>query len=122
MAADTPRTLKLDADGDLDFSTGNLQVLAGAEAIVQGVLVRLQFFKGEWFLDLDAGIPYFQSVLVKNPDPNVLQTIFREAILATPGVLALTSLVLTLDRVTRRLTVAFRISTDVGELDASTEL
>lgn len=117
MAADTPRTIKLDVNGDFDISTGNLQILTGAESIAQAVRITLQFFKGEWFLNLDAGLPYFQSILVKNPDANQLQAIFRDAILAVPGVSALPSLTLTFDRTTRALSVRCRVSTDFGELD-----
>jgi hypothetical protein len=122
MATDTPRDLQLDTDGDFAISGGDLQIVSGADAIVQAVKIRLQFFRGEWYLDEDAGLPYFQSVLVKNPDPNVLHSVFRRAILDTPGVLEITSLTLTFDRAERTLTVAFRISTDVGELDSSVEL
>jgi hypothetical protein len=122
MAADTVRDLALDADGDFEVSGGDLQLVAGAEAVLQAIRIRLQFFKGEWFLDEDAGVPFFQSVLVKSPDANVLQAVFRTAILETPGVEALPSLTLTFDRAARRLSVAFRVSTDLGELDSTVEL
>ena len=118
----TTRDIALDGNGDWQVTAGDLVLVAGQAAILQAIRIRLQFFKGEWFLDEDAGVPYFQSVLVKNPDPNLLQTIFRDAILATPGVLGLPSLTLTLDRSTRSLTVAFRASTDEGELDATVTL
>ncbi len=119
MATDTARTIKLDADGDFDVSTGTLVILKGSDSIVQAVKIALQCFKGEWFLDPDSGVPFFQDVLVKNPDPSVLQTVFRDAILEVPGVLALNALELAQDRGARTLTVTFRVSTDVGELDGS---
>lgn len=120
MAADTPRTLKLTTDGDLDVSTGNLQVLKGSDAIVQSIRTRLQFFKGEWFLDLNAGVPYFQEVLKKISNPNVLTAIFRQALLETPGVSELLSLALNFDHATRKLSVDFSAQTDVGLLEPTT--
>lgn len=114
-----PRSLKLTDTDDLDFSTGNLQIIGDAASIPQAIRLRLKFFKGEWFLDRDAGIPFFQDVLVKNPDPNVLQSVFRKALLDTPGVNAINELSLTRDAATRRLVLSFRVDTDAGKLSVS---
>lgn len=115
----TNRDIALDDDGDLSVSGGDLQLVSGADAIVQAVRIRLQFFRGEWFLDVDAGVPYFQDVLVKNPDPNVLQAVFRAAILETPGISELTALSIDFDRTNRRLSVSYRADTDVGEISST---
>lgn len=122
MATDTPRDFALNADGDLDVSMGDFTLTRGVEAIQQAIKIKLQFFQGEWFLDLTAGVPFYQSVLVKNPSPSVLQSIFRKAILEVPGVLAVTSLNIVISRVTRALTVSFTATTDVGELSATEEI
>lgn len=116
MAADTVRDLKLGADGDLVVTAGDLVCVSGAEAIVQAVRSRLQFFKGEWFLDLDAGLPYYQSILVKNPNVNVLQGTFRDEIAETPGIDSVDSLTLLFDRAARTLSVTYTASTDVGQI------
>lgn len=115
-AAKVPRNFKLTNTDDLDVSSGNLQIIGGADSIPQELRLRLKFFKGEWFLDREAGIPYFQDVLVKQPDPNVLQGVFRKALLECPGVLAVNELTLTRDSTTRALNLSFRVSTDAGEL------
>lgn len=116
----TPRNLKLGTiSGDLELSAGNLQIISGSDSIAQDLKVRMQFFQGECFLDLTAGIPYFQDVLIKNPDANVLQSVFRRALLDTPGVSEVLALDLTLDRTGRRLSVAWRVASDFGELEGS---
>lgn len=117
MAIDTPRDIALATNGDWDVSTGDLLLTTGNEAIKQSVKIRLSFFQGEWFLDLDAGIPYYQSVMVKNPDPNLLHSIFRTALLETPGVQSVDELQLTINRETRQLTLTASITGDVGEFD-----
>lgn len=122
MATDTPRDFALDADGDLDISTGDFTLTRGVEAIRQAIQIKLQFFQGEWFLDLTAGVPFYQSVLVKNPSPGVLQSVFRKAILEVPGVLEVTTLSITTNRATRGLTVTFTATTDVGELSDTQEI
>jgi len=122
MAADTVRDLKLGADGDFAISGGDLVLISGLEAIAQSVRIRLQFFRGEWYLNTEAGVPWFQSVLVKNPDAVLLRTIFRDAIAETPGILAVVELSLSFDARARRLAVRYRATTDLGELDRTEEV
>lgn len=122
MSATTQRDIALDASGDFDLSTGDLQITRGAEAIRQSVQIHLQFFLGEWFLDPTAGIPWWQKVFKKVQDPNVLQPIFRNGILAVTGVSAIEQLVLTFDHATRVLNVAYQLDGDVGLLDGSVPL
>lgn len=113
------RDFKLDADGDLAVEAGDLVLLSDLEALKQSVQIRLQFFLGEWYLNQAVGIPYYQSVLVKNPNPAVLDSTFRQALLDTPGILDVSSLVIEVDAATRTGTVTFRASSDLGEFDMS---
>lgn len=118
MATDTVRDLKLDITGDFAIVNGDLVLTSGLDAIRQSLMIRLEFFQGEWFLDITAGLPYLQEILgVKNPNPNVLDAVFRKAILATPGITSINTLTITLDRATRRATVALSVNTDLGLLD-----
>ncbi len=112
----TARDIALDDAGDWNISGGDLTLVSDGPAILQALIIALEFFKGEWFLDEEAGLPYFQDVLVKNPDPNVLQSVFRTAILDVPGVLAINELTLLFDTAARTFAVTFRVSTDFGEL------
>jgi len=99
--------LKLTTDGDLDFSTGDLILLEHPDDIAQHLRIRLRFFLGEWFLDQRIGIPYFEKILIKNPNEAVIRSIYRDVILTTPGVEALRSLELSYDEILRKLTVEF---------------
>ena len=66
---------------DIALTTGNdflvgaspngvdLQLIGDAEALAQAVNIALQSFAGEWFLNTDDGVPYWQSVFIKNPNP-----------------------------------------------------
>ena len=51
------------------------------EYVAQKIETTLSFFYGEWFLNYVLGIPYFQDIFVKNPDINLVNTIFRNAII-----------------------------------------
>lgn len=114
------RDLKVDfLNRRLVVEEGALVFVTGAEAILQDVWLALGLFEGEWFLDLTVGFPYFRLVLVKNPNLDLIRAAYRDKILSRAGVKGLTSLDLTFNRANRALSVAFRLSTDVGELASS---
>lgn len=120
MSAITKRDILLTADGDIDVSKQDLQLTSGIDAVMQSVRIRLQFFMGEWFLDTTQGVPYFQQVLVKNPDLNALASIFRNVVLGTPGIKSLTQFSLDHDRQARTLSVTMAGVADFGAFDAQT--
>ena len=111
--------LKLDTEtGDLVINAaGDLEIVTGSDAVRQHLNLRLQFFRGEWFLDTRQGIPYFEEVLRKAPDLNVVQSLLREAIETTPGVLGISEFSLDYDGVTRTLSLDFRATTTDGPLE-----
>lgn len=117
----TLRDIKLDANGDIDISQQDLQLVGDLEAVEQSVKIRLQFFRGEWFSDESIGLPYFESVLIKNPNANLLSAVFRSEILGTVGIDSLASLTLSQNSATRKLAVNFVASTDFGELARTVE-
>ena len=89
--------------------------------MAQSLRIALHFFLGEWFLDLDEGVPMFEQVLVKNPNLPAIQAMFREKILSVPGILAIESF--RFDYFTTRdLRIDFAASTEFGELSATVEV
>lgn len=114
--------IALDAFGDLLFTDGDLSFVRGAEAVQQSLKIRLRFFQGEWFLDVNAGLPYSTQILVKNPNLVALRAIYRREIEETVGVGELRRLLLTYDPA-RILKVQYSVVTDLGELiEAATEV
>lgn len=97
--------LKLDLDThDLDLSNNAASLVEGIDAIRQDWKCRLQFVKGEWFLDQRLGLPYFEEVFKKQPNTNRLRAIFHEATLSTPGIKEITGFRLALSA-TRQLSI-----------------
>ena len=86
------------------------------EGIQQRIGQTLRTIAGEWFLDLDYGLPYFEQVLVKNPNLPAVQDIFRRALLSVKGVSSVERLTLSLDAPSRTLTVSWVVLTDLGLL------
>lgn len=83
-------------------------------AVRQKLGNRLKFFLAEWFLDQRQGLPFFQRILVKNPDSRAIRSIFREVIRTTAGVAGVDELELTIaaDRSAR---LSFAAALDEGD-------
>lgn len=112
-----PRDLEMDyTTGDLKVSGGDLLVVAGLNGIRQELTQRLQFFEKEWFLDLQAGMPYWDQIFEKGVNLSVLKRLYQDEIEATPGVKLVKELNLRIDKSTRILYVDFVVNTDLGEL------
>ena len=110
-------TLKLNlTTNDLDLSSDGIELIEGDDEMIQKLVIRFQFFLGEWFLDRRIGIPYFQSVLVKNPNIPFVRSVFRQTILTTPGVADLQNYDLDYDPLTRKLEVDFEAVKDDGAI------
>ncbi len=115
--------LLLDSDGDLDITGGRLSFTSGASGVAQAIKIRLQSFKGEWFADLESGLPYFESILVKNPNLAAVREYVRQAIISTPFVQSISSLELDFDRAARALTIDWRVvASDATVIEGTTEL
>jgi hypothetical protein len=108
------RAFKLDADGDLDVTNGRMSLVSGREAIRQKLQLGLRTFLGEWFLDVRTGLPYYQSILVKNPNSQSIQNFFKKAILSCDGVVSVDSISTDFDKTTRHMTISFTAKIDDG--------
>jgi aspartyl/asparaginyl-tRNA synthetase len=58
-----------------------------ADAIRQAWLIHIRTFLGEWFLNLNIGVPYIQKVFAKFLTKAEVQRIFNEESLKVPGIL-----------------------------------
>lgn len=83
--------IKLDDSHDIVFDQYDLALVTGQEALRQRIKQRLLLFRGEWFLDIDAGVPYFEDVFIKQPRRNILESAFKREILADPEVTRLSA-------------------------------
>ena len=100
-------------NGDLKFTSDVSKV----EGIRQDLVARLQTFAGEYFLDdsLNTGVPWVQEVFQQRPiSYEKTDKIVRDAILGTPGIAKVASIVFDLGS-TRQLKVSFVAITDDGE-------
>jgi len=114
------------SDIALDSITGDISIIEGVialndenTAIAQHLRSRLRTFFGEWFLDISVGVPYFEQILIKNPNPVSVDSILKKEILETDGILELLTFDLDLNPTTRELTLTFQARTITGSVDFS---
>ena len=84
--------LLLDMDsGDLLFANGEcLTTQDYVQAVQQRLFITLRTFTGEWYLNTDHGVPYFQSILGTKNSKEAIDLIFQQKILGERGVQAIT--------------------------------
>lgn len=110
--------LNLDTD-DLAVENLDLQLTEDADQVHQNLFIRLNFFFGEWFLDNRLGIKYFDTVFTKNPDIILIDSLIKSTILSTKGVTDLLEYESEFNVALRKLTIAFKVLTEYGELSLS---
>ena len=103
--------------GDIVWRNGPLRkeetTQSRVDVVGQRLLILLRTFKGEWFLDTEYGIPYFQSILGMKTSKSAVDLIFQKAILAENGVRELTFFESTF--VNRQYSMTFRVKVTTGE-------
>ncbi len=92
----------------------NITLSAGEAGVAQDWKVRMWTFLGEWFLDQRVGVPYFENVLVKNPDLTLIESVFREVALSTSGIETVTDITLDFDPTVRQLEVSIAGTLESG--------
>ncbi len=111
--------LALNSDGDLYLVNNSLAMVDGAAAITQHLAIRYRFFLGEWFLDVNAGVPWFRDVLVKRSSFAVVHELLKNVALDTPGVLELLAFNFVLESATREATLALSVLSTEGFINFS---
>lgn len=106
--------LMLSDDGDLLVSGLDLSIIKGADAVRQNILIKLNLWSGEWFLDTEFGTPYLTSILGKQISLNAAVAALKQSILEVSDVNAITDFTYNFSRQSRALTVSFNASTPFG--------
>lgn len=99
LAIEPHNDLRLDA-------TGSPVLAIDAEAIGQHIRQRLKMWRGEWFLNTDAGVEWIRYVLGRPPSELPLaESIIKAEIAATPGVSEILEFSAVYDRASRGLRI-----------------
>lgn len=127
MLSTDPIDFLRDDDGDIVIP---LQFSRGLIGVAQALRTRVLLVRGEWFLDLDVGVPYLPSDTVEDSAALLGQRFnavkaraaFREAIEGAPAVVEILALTVAFDGATRGLTVAWTVRTEFGDTTESLDV
>ena len=100
-------------------SLGNIKIIEGVESLAENVDQRLQLFKGKYFLDTTAGVPYFEEIITKPVDPGLAASVLNAEILKEPEVTSVGKVSASLDRNTRGFEYAATVNSIFGQLEVS---
>jgi len=112
------KNLYLETTGDKDITTinNNLRFTENiVELVSQKIENKFLFFKGEWFLNYELGLPYFEeegeskNILGKNPNLNYLNSLSLAEINSIEEIEKVNEFILDLDNSTRTLTINFSV-------------
>ena len=104
----------LDDSHDIHITGGQLARAIGADFVVQSIETQLGLYLGEWWLNLGAGTPWFQTILISPADIANAERVLRDIILGTEGVTELVEFVGDFNTAARRFSVRFTVLTEFG--------
>ena len=117
------KDLKLNLDtNELDFENFDFKFIDGIDRVVQQIHVRLHFFHGEWFLNSQLGVKYYDVIFVKKPNIATIDSVLKATILDTEDVLELINYTSIFNSSTRQFTISFRVNPTFGQTDTQTEV
>lgn len=114
--------LALDASGDLDIGPhlpGGIQFTTGLAAVAQKIELAITMYQGEWFMDLEAGVPYYQDVLGKKYNQATVVAAFRDVIAAVEDVTDIKTITAEYVGTTRQANVTWEVVTPFGTTSGS---
>lgn len=112
------RDLQLNEAGtDVELVGGALVLVGGADRVAQNLQQRFELVQGEWWLDINAGVPYFSDIFGVNTTKQNIDAIFRQVILSTLDVRSILDFESDLDREERQYTLTATVDTLFGPVD-----
>lgn len=106
---------------DLKLENGDFVWIDGLDHARQNIASRFQFFLGEWFLNVNEGVPYYEHVLKKNPDKQLVRSIFRAVLKKSPEVISIDRFEVVFDESNRSVSFSFQCKTEAGTLIVAPE-
>ncbi len=100
----------LDSDNGLKIVDYDFAFTTPEEYIKQKLKIVLSTFKGEWFLNTEVGMPFYQDMLGKNNSLSKIESLYIRAIKSIPEVVKILYIDLNEDKQTRTVTVKFAVT------------
>jgi len=99
---------------DLAIEGGDIALIAGNEAVPQRSTIALRLHRGEWFMDLSAGVPWSEWFRMKPFKPQAAEIFLKRYLRGLLGVASIEEIDLTLGD-DRSMEVEYRYTLADGE-------
>lgn len=116
------KSYKLDGNKKIVMSNFTFDMASTIQdTLVEKLKLKMLFVLGEYWLDTNKGVPYFDkedgkiSVFSKNADLNTIESTLKAYILETEGVSEILSFSFTIDNGFRRADIVYNVKTTTGE-------
>jgi hypothetical protein len=122
MATITVRALSATGDPLYGNSQGNF--LTDIDAVAQIIGTRLKLLQGEWWENVNAGTPLFQSILGVSGaggQPDTVALLLKQRILGAPYVLSVSNLTTSYNSTTRAFSFSCQVQTQFGTLTVTNQ-
>ena len=96
----------IENDNNLKLSNFDLAIDNTSLSIANKIRIALKTFTNEWYLNINAGLPYYEDILIKNPNLDFISDLFQTEILSINSVDSLQDFELSLDS-DRKLNITF---------------
>lgn len=104
----------LTSEHDLFIENGDISLFLSLEELTaQKVKISLLNFRGEWFRDVNTGVPYLQSILGRKNTKDATDVILKNAILNTDNISVITGYTSSINS-ERKLEVVFSATMTSG--------
>ena len=108
------KDLLLSANHDLVVLDFDLQITKNEQILPQKIKQALLMFQGEWFLDIEQGVPYYSDVLGQKGALDSIRSVFIDCINSVPGVKELSQFDMSYIAQTRELRLKFSVVDDTN--------
>lgn len=99
---------------DLAIDDFELSIVKGADRVRQNLSIKLNLWRGEWFLDTEFGTPYLENFLGKQITLNGAIAALKQSIMEVSDVERITRMEYNFDRRNRKLVIDFDCATPFG--------
>jgi hypothetical protein len=93
--------------GDGDLKVGENGDIALTDSVRQAIKIRLLWFLREWRFAPDYGVPYYEEILVKNPNLERIRRIIKNEILSVEEAGSVKSVTIAYDKSSRVAGISF---------------
>ena len=110
----------LGKDGDLQLNE-SMDVIP-TDSLCQKINIALRWFLGEWKFDGTKGIDWFDTVHVKNPDEEEIETMITGVLMSFRDIVSVTTVTTFIDKQKRSAVIVWKAQTSQETIESEVKV